>query len=118
MQTIAFHWDEGFHLQLAARLINAGKTPYIDFIFPQAPLNAYWNALWMRVFGENWRVPHVAASLLAIAAFALTARFILQRFPDARWRYPGAIATLLLFGLNFLVFNMRQSRNLTPFRCA
>jgi 4-amino-4-deoxy-L-arabinose transferase-like glycosyltransferase len=101
-QTVAFHWDEGFHL-LAARLINAGKTPYIDFIFPQAPLNAYWNALWMRVFGENWRVPHVAASLLAVVAFALAARFILDRFPDARWRFPGAIATLLLFGLNFLV---------------
>jgi hypothetical protein len=101
-QTVAFHWDEGFHL-LAARLINAGKTPYIDFIFPQAPLNAYWNALWMRVFGENWRVPHVAASLLAVVAFALAVRFILDRFPDARWRFPGAIATLLLFGLNFLV---------------
>jgi hypothetical protein len=101
-QTVAFHWDEGFHL-LAARLINAGKTPYRDFIFPQAPLNAYWNALWMRLFGENWRVPHVAAALLSIAAFVLTARFVMLRFPDARWRYPGAIAALLLFGLNFLV---------------
>src|ERR1035441_953555 len=44
-QTLAFAWDEGFHL-LAAQLIKAGKTPYLDFFFPQAPLNAYWNAAW------------------------------------------------------------------------
>ncbi len=34
-QTLAFAWDEGFHL-LAAQLIDAGKTPYLDFFFPQA----------------------------------------------------------------------------------
>ena len=55
-QTYAFAWDEGFHL-LAAQLIDAGKRPWLDFCFPQTPLNAYWNAGWMRVFGESWRVP-------------------------------------------------------------
>ena len=42
-QTLAFSWDAGYHL-LAAQLIAGGRRPYIDFCFPQAPLNAYWNA--------------------------------------------------------------------------
>jgi hypothetical protein len=44
-QTLAYTGDEGFHL-IAAQLIRAGMRPYIDFMFPQAPLNAYWNAAW------------------------------------------------------------------------
>ena len=59
-QTLSFAWDEGFHL-LAAQLINAGKRPYLDFCFPQTPLNAYLNAGWMRVFGESWRPVHALA---------------------------------------------------------
>ena len=51
-RTAAFAWDEGFHL-LTAQLIGAGKRPYLDFCFPQTPLNAYWNAGWMRVFGDS-----------------------------------------------------------------
>src|ERR1700749_4304636 len=58
--TMAFVWDEGFHA-VAAQLILHGKMPYIDFCFPQTPLNAYWNAAWMRAFGENWRVLHIPA---------------------------------------------------------
>ena len=38
-QTLAFAWDEGYHL-VAAFLIAHGKIPYIDFVFPQTPLNA------------------------------------------------------------------------------
>ena len=41
-QTAAFAWDEGYHV-LAAQLIARGKRPYLDFFFPQAPLNAYWS---------------------------------------------------------------------------
>jgi hypothetical protein len=52
-QTKAMAWDEGFHL-LAAQLIKAGKKPYLDFCFPQTPLNAYWNAGWMVIFGDSW----------------------------------------------------------------
>src|ERR1700679_569861 len=77
----AFAWDESFHL-LAAQLINAGKRPYLDFLFPQTPLNAYWNAGWMRLLGENWRVPHAFAALFTIGAVVLTARFIFLRFPQ------------------------------------
>jgi MFS family permease len=99
---MAFHWDEGFHL-LAAHLINAGKTPYIDFCFPQAPLNAYWNAAWMRIFGDSWRATHAIAALLTLGAALLIARFLFNRFPDVGWRFPAAFSALLLFTLNMLV---------------
>ena len=76
-QTAAFTGDEGFHL-LAAQLIDDGKRPYIDFCFPQTPLNAYWNAAWMRVFGQTWRVPHAVSTVLVMAAVLLAG---LQRMP-------------------------------------
>src|SRR5579872_7438397 len=53
-QTLAFTEDEGFHL-LAAQLVKGGMRPYLDFFFPQTPLNAYWNAWLMRLLGESWR---------------------------------------------------------------
>jgi hypothetical protein len=97
--TIGFVWDEGFHV-VAAQLIDRGKTPYIDFCFPQTPLNAYWNAAWMRVFGEHWRVLHVAASLEIAGAMFLAAQFLLSRFPVARWRGPAAIVAVCFIGLH------------------
>ncbi len=99
----AFTFDEGFHL-LAAQLIAAGKRPYIDFCFPQTPLNAFWNAAWMRLLGEHWRVPHLFAAFFTIGAVALTANFVFQRFPDRDWRAPAAITAVLLTGLNAMVF--------------
>ena len=71
---------KAFHL-LAAQLILAGKKPYIDFCFPQTPLNAYWNAGWMRVWGQNWRVPHAFAALFTIGAVLLTADFFCPPLP-------------------------------------
>jgi hypothetical protein len=99
----AYTWDESFHL-LAAQLMGAGKRPYIDFCFPQTPLNAYWNAGWMRLLGENWRVPHVFAALFTIGAVALTARFTFLRFPIPSWRAAAALSAALLTGLNAMVF--------------
>ncbi len=98
-QTMAFVWDEGFHL-LAAQLIDNGKTPYIDFCFPQTPLNAYWNAFWMHIFGQGWRVTHVAAALELAGAVWLMADFVLLRFPVRLWQLPCALTTLSLIGLN------------------
>ena len=97
--TRGFVWDEGFHL-VAAQLINRGKTPYLDFCFPQTPLNAYWNAAWLRVFGENWRVPHIPAVLEIGGAMFLTAQFMLSRFPVPRWRVPVAIVAVCFVGLH------------------
>ncbi len=100
--TRSFVWDEGFHL-VAAQLIIHGKKPYIDFCFPQTPLNAYWNAAWMRIFGQGWRITHVAASLLTAGTLVLIAHYLLRRLPISRWRTPCILITLLLFGLNTTV---------------
>jgi hypothetical protein len=101
-QTIAFTWDEGFHI-LTAQLIKHGERPYLDFVFSQTPLNAYWNAGWMAVFGESWRVPHVMAALCSAAAVILTVRFVFLRFPAPDWRFPAAMLATGLAGLNVLV---------------
>jgi len=98
-QTLAFAWDEGFHL-LAAQLIKAGQRPYLDFCFPQTPLNAYINAACMRLFGESWRPTHVLAAFWVIAAAFLAGGYILQRFPVARWRLPAALAVLVMVAMN------------------
>lgn len=98
-QIQAFSWDEGFHL-LAARLILEGQLPYLDFCFPQTPLNAYWYAGWMQVFGGGWRTTHVVASLLTAGAILLAADFVLRRLPVREWRLAGAAAAALLIGFN------------------
>jgi len=102
-QTQSFTEDEGYHL-VAAQSILHGKRPYVDFCFPQAPLNAYWNAAWMRIFGESWRVAHAVAALLIALAVVLTALYVRRRFPVPEWRTPLAIAAAVLLGLNAKVF--------------
>jgi 4-amino-4-deoxy-L-arabinose transferase-like glycosyltransferase len=98
-QTLAFAWDEGFHL-LAAQLILRGKKPYLDFLFAQAPLYAYWNAALMRVFGESWRMVHVVSSLAVTGTALLSAQFVLTRLEDRSWRLAGALCAMALVGLN------------------
>lgn len=103
-RTEAFAWDEGYHL-VAAWLIAHGKTPYLDFVFPQTPVNAYWNALLLRAIGEDWRVPHTAAALLTAGAAVLAAAHVWRRFPAApAWRAAAAMSTVVTFGLNTAVF--------------
>jgi hypothetical protein len=98
--TAAFAWDEGYHL-IAAWLIAHGKQPYIDFVFPQTPDNAYWNAFLLRVLGESWRVPHTVAAIVTSGAVAMTASYVYRRLPvPARWRAAAAITTAVVFGLN------------------
>ncbi len=98
-QTMAFVWDEGFHL-LTAQLIDSGKTPYLDFCFPQTPLNAYWNAAWLPIFGQSWRVTHVLAALALAAGVALIAQFVFVRFPIRRWQLACALVAAFFLGLN------------------
>lgn len=101
-ETWAATGDEGFHL-LAAQLIKHGKRPWIDFCFPQAPLNAWWNSFWMRVFGESWRVSHATSALLTAGAVFLVARFVYTRLPDSEWRSACAVAAGVMTGLNVMV---------------
>jgi len=102
-QTMSFVWDEGFHI-LTAQLIDRGETPYIDFCFPQTPLNAYWNAAWMAIFGQSWRVTHVLAALLVSAAVFLIADYVFRFFPVQRWNVAAAVAVAFFVGLNTIVF--------------
>ena len=101
-QTDAFAWDEGFHL-LTAQLITRGERPYLDFNFSQTPLNAYWNAFWMMVFGQTWRTAHAVASLMTSAAILLIADFLYFRFPVARWRFAVSLMAAFVLGLNVLI---------------
>ncbi|MGA2711919.1 MAG: hypothetical protein ABSG41_02350 [Bryobacteraceae bacterium] len=101
-QTDAFVWDEGFHL-LTAQLITRGERPYLDFNFSQTPLNAYWNALWMLVFGQSWRVTHAVAAVMTAGAIMMTADFLFFRFPVVRWRFAAALLSAFALGLNVLI---------------
>jgi len=101
-QTQALAWDEGFHL-LAAQLIKAGKRPYLDFCFPQTPLNAYWNAGWMRILGDSWRVVQAFAALFTAGAIMLAADFIFVRICVPGWRLAAALTAALIIGLNVLI---------------
>ncbi len=102
-RTAAFAWDEGYHL-VAAWLMAHGKQPYIDFVFPQTPVNAYWNSFLLRIFGESWHVPHTAAAILTAGAVALAASHVYRRLPASRsWRAAAAATTLIVMGCNTAV---------------
>lgn len=102
-QTNSFFDDEGFHF-LAAHLIDAGKRPYLDFFFNQTPLNAYWNAGWMFIFGGKWRLIHVVATLVTVSSIVLLTQYVVGLFPDRRWRLAAGYAALALFGLHPFVW--------------
>lgn len=106
-QTLAFAWDEGFHL-LAAQLILRGMRPYLDFFHAQTPLYAYWNSLWMRIFRDTWRTAHVISSLCTAGALWLTGTYVLDRFDGGvwrkNWRLPLTLAVVLLTGMNSQIF--------------
>jgi 4-amino-4-deoxy-L-arabinose transferase-like glycosyltransferase len=97
-QTRAFSWDESYHL-LAAQLVAHGKRPYLDFCFPQPPLNTYWNALWMRIVGESWRAIHAVAALMVLAAAWLISGYARSRLHSIT----AALTILIVTGLDVLI---------------
>ena len=94
-QVRAFAWDAAFHL-LAARLIRQGQRPYLDFCFPQTPLNAWLNAAWMSIFGDDWRSAQALAAIMTGGAVLLTADFVYARFPERKWKLPAAVFSAIL----------------------
>ena len=98
-ETLAFTGDEGFHL-MAAESIASGMRPYLDFCFPQTPLEAYWFAALIRCFGPSWRVIHAASALTAAAGVALMVDFVYRRFPERPWRLGAALAAAAFIGLS------------------
>jgi 4-amino-4-deoxy-L-arabinose transferase-like glycosyltransferase len=101
-QTDAFAWDEGFHM-LTAQLITRGERPYLDFNFSQTPLNAYWNAFWLTIFGQSWRTAHAVAAVMTSAAIFMLADYLYFRFPIAAWRVATAFLAVLTLFLNVLI---------------
>ena len=101
-QTVGFVWDEGFHV-LAAQLITRGKVPYLDFCFPQTPLNAYWNAFWLSLFWQSWRITHVMAALASLGSVYLMSDHVFRTFPSARWRLGAAVSVATFIGFNVVV---------------
>lgn len=102
--TMAFAWDEGYHL-VAAWLIAHGKRPYLDFLFPQTPLNAYWNAFLLRTIRESWHVPHTAAALLTSGATVMASLHVYRRLEASQsWRIAAAIVTAFTMELNVAVY--------------
>ncbi|MGA2738247.1 MAG: hypothetical protein ABSG65_12470 [Bryobacteraceae bacterium] len=97
--TRAFAWDEGWHL-VAAQSINRGMRPYRDFCYPQTPLNVYWNAGWMRLFGDTWHTPHAVAGAMVTLAVLLTGGYLWRHFPQPGWRPAAAITGTCVFALN------------------
>ncbi len=98
-QTLAFSFDEGFHL-VASQLIDSGKNPYLDFCFPQPPLNAYWNAACLRIFRDSWHAPHLLAALLVTGTVLLASEFTFSRFPVERWRLAASLMTAFAVAVN------------------
>ena len=101
-QTMACVVDEGYHL-LAAQLILWGQRPYLDFVFPQTPLNAYWNAGWMGILGPTWRPIHLSPRSRPWPR-CISPRTSYCAFPVRRWRLAAGLTTVLVFGLNDAVF--------------
>jgi hypothetical protein len=101
-QSAAWGGDEAFHL-LAAQLILAGKTPYLDFFYQHAPLFIYLEAGWMSIFGDTWRSAHVLSALLTGGCIFLVADYVYRRIPRPCWRLPCAAAASVLVGLHSLV---------------
>ncbi len=101
-QKVACFGDEGFHL-LAARLINAGKRPYLDFFYQHPPLYAYVTAGWLRLFGDSWRSAHVLSTLFTVGCIALVAEYVFSRSDKPGWPVACAVSAALLVGLQLLV---------------
>src|SRR5271169_5534396 len=58
--------DEGFYL-LASRLVLAHKTPYLDFLYTQAPLLPYVYGMWIKFMGLTWVSARTLSALLSVA---------------------------------------------------
>ena len=91
--------DEGYYL-LASRLVIDHKTPYLDFLYPQAPLLPYIYAAWLKLAGISWASARVLCALLSTAVGGLLYWHVVRE--TGKW-LAGASA-VLLFASSSLVF--------------
>jgi hypothetical protein len=84
--------DEGYYA-LAAKVVSHGKTPYVDFWYPQAPLMPYVYGGWQRVFQESWYVARGLSVVLTIALACMVYRYVVKRWASRRL---ACVAVLLM----------------------
>ena len=121
--------DEGFSI-MAAKLVNQGRAPYIDFFYQQMFLHPYAYALWLRIFGTTWYAARSLSVCLAILlgvlvyfhALRVTGRQTLGLLAAALFAFAGsgagwftvvktfALSTLFLFGAYAMVFTGASPR--------
>jgi len=99
-QLVAYFGNEPFHL-LAAQLIKSGETPYLDFFYQHPPFFALLIAVWMRLFGENWRSVHMLSALLTGGCILVVTSYLKSRLSTSNLSI--LIVAALLLGLNFYV---------------
>jgi hypothetical protein len=68
--TLGIDGDEGFYV-FASRLVLEGKTPYLDFMYPQMPLLPYVYAGWFSAFGTSWLSARMCTALLGFGVITL-----------------------------------------------
>ena len=120
--------DEGFYL-LASKLVSAGRVPYRDFFFPQAPGLPYVYGLWMVATGVSWWSARMLSALLSMGLGVCLFRHLLVLYRQPALAVAGtllylanamvlawqtvaktyALADLLLFGAYLQVFAQRDS---------
>ena len=114
--------DEGYYV-LASRLVLLHKTPYLDFLYQQAPLLPYAYGGWMKLAGVSWTSVRIFAALLttilgvliyaqvchetrkwiaglSAAVLFASATFVFAWFPMAK---TFSLASLLLFGAYVII---------------
>jgi 4-amino-4-deoxy-L-arabinose transferase-like glycosyltransferase len=91
--------DEGWYL-LAAQLVNSGERPYLDFFYQHPPLDLYFTAGWMRLFGETWRSVHAMSAVFLALSTILIGIYVFTRFENRSWKGVLAASVALLFGCN------------------
>ncbi len=91
--------DEGFYL-LASRLVLAGKTPYLDFLYTQAPLLPYIYGTWMKFMGLTWVSARMLSALLTVALGLAIYGHVCRE----TGRVLAGLSAVLLFAAGTLVF--------------
>ena len=91
--------DEGFYL-LAARLVLQHKTPYLDFLYTQAPLLPYVYGTWLKLIGVSW----IAARSLSALLTALIGLLMYMHVNRATQKATAGLAAVVLFASSTYVF--------------
>ena len=100
--THAYVGDESFHL-LAAKLIAAGRKPYVDFFYQHPPVFAYVMACILRISGVSWKAVHLFSALCIIGCILFAIAFGRRIYGDRKERWWNSAFVTVLIGVNAYV---------------